>query len=215
MARVLVMAKAPVPGTVKTRLRLPTEDAARLQAALIRDTAARARSLFADVAVAGAPPDQLGLIEPLLPDGVELFAQINGDLGEKMLAAAQRLFETSTDPVLILGTDAPTLPPECLLQAADALKAHDAAVVPSVDGGYVLLALREPHAALFTGVEWSTAAVYEQTLARAEKAGLILHRQNPWYDVDTPEDLLRLREELARNPQAAPRTWTVLKNLRA
>ncbi len=215
MARVLVMAKAPVPGTVKTRLRLPSEDAARLQEALIRDTTARARSLFADVSVAGAPPDRLELIEPLLPDGVELFAQINGDLGEKMLAAARRLFEASPEPVLVLGTDVPTLPVDFLLEAAGALEAHDAAVVPSVDGGYVLLGLRKPHAALFTGVEWSTEAVYEQTLAQAGKAGLSVHRQGPWYDVDTPEDLLRLRKELARGPQAAPHTGTVLENLRA
>jgi glycosyltransferase A (GT-A) superfamily protein (DUF2064 family) len=84
-----------------------------------------------------------------------------------------------------------------------------------VDGGYVLLGLREPHAALFAGIKWSTEAVYEQTLARARKAGLSVHRQEPWYDVDTPEDLDRLRKELAQNPEVAPRTREVLKNLRA
>ncbi len=203
--RVLVMAKAPIPGTVKTRLGLPPRDAAGLQAALIRDTVKKARSL-APTTLAGAPADRLDLIRPILPDGVALISQPSGDLGDRMLNASRALFDTSPDAVLLLGTDAPTLPPEAIETASSALALNDVSIIPSTDGGYVLLGLRRPVAAVFRGVEWSTEAVHRQTLERAEEAGLSVHKGDPWYDVDGPEDLDRLREELAARPYLAPRT---------
>jgi len=203
--RILVMAKTPVPGTVKTRLGLPPQDAAGLQAALIRDTVEKARSL-APTTLAGAPADQLHLIRLILPDAVALIPQPSGDLGGRMLAGSRALFGTSPDPVLLLGTDAPTLPTEAIETAASALDLHDISIIPSTDGGYVLLGLRRPVAAVFRGVDWSTEAVHRQTLERAEEAGLSVHEGNPWYDVDEPEDLDRLRGELDARPHLAPRT---------
>lgn len=214
MTRSLVMAKAPVPGTVKTRLRLPPDRAAALQRAFIRDAVEKACTL-GPVTLAGTPRDRLDLIASLLPRDVKLIAQAEGDLGEKMFVAARDLFDTAAGPLLILGTDAPTLPPDCLSRAVDALEAdYDVSIVPSTDGGYVLLGLRRLQEALFAGIDWSTEAVYEQTLVRAYEGVLHLHRQDPWYDVDTPEDLERLHKELAENPEAAPRTAEVLTTIR-
>jgi rSAM/selenodomain-associated transferase 1 len=203
--RILVMAKAPIPCTVKTRLGLPSKDAAGLQAALIRDTVEKARSL-APTTLAGAPPDRLDLIRPILPDGVALIPQSPGNLGDRMLAASRVLFDTSPDPVLLLGTDAPTLPAEAIDTAASALDLHDISIIRSTDGGYVLLGLRRPVEAVFREVDWSTGAVHRQTLVRAKEAGLSVHEGDPWYDVDKPEDLVRLREELVARPHLAPRT---------
>ena len=203
--RVLVMAKAPIPGTVKTRLGLPPRDAAGLQAALIRDTVEKVRSL-APTTLAGAPADRLDLIRPILPDGVALISQPSGDLGDRMLNASRALFDTSPDPVLLLVTDAPTLPAEAIETASSALALNDVSIIPSTDGGYVLLGLRRPVAAVFRGVDWSTEAVHRQTLERAEEAGLSVYEGDPWYDVDEPGDLDRLREELATRPHLAPRT---------
>ncbi len=203
--RILVMAKAPVPGMVKTRLGLPPQDAAGLQAALIRDTVEKARSLV-PTTLAGAPADRLDLIRPILPDAVALMPQPSGDLGGRMLAGSRALFGTSPDPVLLLGTDAPTLPTEAIETAASALDLHDISIIPSTDGGYVLLGLRRPVAAVFRGVDWSTEAVHRQTLEKAEEAGLSVREGEPWYDVDEPEDLDRLRGELAARPHLAPRT---------
>jgi len=107
--RILIMAKAPILGTVKTRLGLPPQDAAGLQAALIRDAVEKARSL-APTTLAGAPADRLDLRRPLLPDDVALIPRSPGDLGDRMLAGNRALFDVSPDPVLIPGTDAPTLP---------------------------------------------------------------------------------------------------------
>ncbi len=208
--RILVMAKAPIPGTVKTRLGLPPHEAAGLQAALIRDTTERAASL-APTTVAGA--NQLDLIHPILPDGVGLIPQSSGDLGDRMLDASGTLFDTSPNPVLLLGTDAPTLPANAIQEAADALNTHDISIIPSIDGGYVLLGLRRPAAAVFRGVDWSTGAVHRQTLARAQGEGLSVYEGEPWYDVDEPGDLARLREELGARPHLAPRTAEFLRQM--
>jgi len=210
--RLLIMAKAPISGTVKTRLRLQPEVAARLQAALIRDTAHKAHAL-APTTVAGAPPDRLHLIQDLLPDDVPLIPQSEGNLGVRMLAGARILFADAPDLVLILGTDAPTLPPEAIGTAANSLHTHDISIIPSKDGGYVLLGLRKPHGAVFSGIEWSTAAVHEQTLRRAKEAALSVYEGTPWRDVDEPGDLTRLRKELGACPELAPRTAEVLRML--
>jgi rSAM/selenodomain-associated transferase 1 len=203
--RILVMAKAPIPGTVKTRLGLPPQAAAGLQAALIRDTTEKARSL-APTTVAGAPADRLDLIRPILSDEVDLFPQPPGDLGDRMLAASRTLFDASPGPILLLGTDAPTLPASTIQEATDALNTHDILIIPSTDGGYVLLGLRRPVEAVFRGVDWSTGAVHRQTLARAKEGGLSVYEGAPWYDVDEPGDLARLRQELGARPHLAPRT---------
>jgi glycosyltransferase A (GT-A) superfamily protein (DUF2064 family) len=100
LAWVLIMAKAPIPGTVKTRLGLPPQDGARLQEALIKDTVSKARPL-GPTTVAGAPPERLDPIRRLLPEDAALIPESGGDLGGRMQAAAAALFERSFEPVLI------------------------------------------------------------------------------------------------------------------
>ena len=207
------MAKAPIPGTVKTRLKLAPEKAARLQKALLMDAVEKARAFVGPTTLAGTPPEHLDLLAPLLPDSVKLIPQVEGDLGRKMFAAAARLFGEAPGPVLILGSDAPTLPPKYITQAARALETHDASITPSADGGYVLLGLRGPHETLFSGIEWSTEAVYEQTLAKAEATGLSIYKTEPWYDLDTPEDLRRLQAELSRRPSLSPRVVAEMEDI--
>ncbi len=203
------MAKAPVPGMVKTRLRLESRRAAELQRAFLMDAVAKARAL-GSVTVAGSPKGQLDLIKSLLPPEVRLIAQVEGDLGERMCTAAAELLAQSPDSILILGTDAPTLPLDYLREAAKALDDYDASIVPSRDGGYVLLGLKRLHDALFSGIAWSTDIVYLQTVEKAREAGISLFALEPWYDVDTPTDLERLKVELKADPDLAPHTADVL-----
>ncbi len=209
MIHTLIMAKAPVPGTVKTRLRLEPQRAAELQRAFLMDAVAKARKL-GSVSVAGSPKEQLDLIKSLLPPEVRLIAQVKGDLGEKMRTAAAELMTQSPDSILILGTDAPTLPLGYLRKAAKALDDYDASIVPSRDGGYVLLGLKRLHNALFSGIAWSTDIVYLQTVEKAREAGISLFALEPWYDVDTPADLERLKVELKADPDLALHTANVL-----
>ena len=209
--RILVMAKAPVPGVVKTRLRLLPKDAARLQAAMISDAVEKAASV-APVAVAASPAGELDSVRRLIPAGTPLFVQPEGDLGRRMLAGASELFEQGAGAVLIIGTDAPTLPAIYLREALRSLAdGSDVALTPSEDGGYVLIGMNKSHAALFEGISWSTLEVHQQTLEAARHAGLSVYETSLWHDVDEPEDLERLRAELARHPALAPRTARLLE----
>lgn len=208
--RILVMAKAPVPGSVKTRLRLPPEEAARLQEAMICDAVEKAASV-APVTVAASPAAELDSVRKLIPADAPLLAQPEGDLGHRMLAGASELFDRGGAPVLVIGTDAPTLPASYLRDALVSLETEsDAALTPSEDGGYVMIGLRKPYATLFEGISWSTPQVYGQTVETARRAGFRVYETGLWYDVDVPEDLERLRAELARDPALAPHTAGLL-----
>lgn len=210
--RVLIMAKSPIPGKVKTRLKLQPGQAARLQEAFLQDVVAKAIKL-GSVTVAVTPPEHLGFMQSLLPEGIALIPQVDGDIGDRMLAAADKLFLDAPGPVLILGTDAPTLPVDYLVRAADVLDAYDASIVPSIDGGYVLLGLNAPHGELFSGIDWSTERVYRQTADRAQQADVKLFTLDTWYDVDTPADLERLHGDLEQDSLIAPRTSDVLAQI--
>jgi rSAM/selenodomain-associated transferase 1 len=118
---------------------------------------------------------------------VQLRVQPEGDLGARMLAAI-----VADQRTLVVGTDCPALDVARLQQAAAALATHDAVLIPAEDGGYVLIGLARPEPAVFAGVEWGSAAVAAQTLARMRATGLSLCEFRPLWDVDRSEDLARL-----------------------
>ncbi len=104
---------------------------------------------------------------------------------------------------MIVGSDSPTLPIERPAEAFACLEeGADAAVVPAEDGGYCLLGARRALPDLFAGISWGTAEVLRATIAAARRSGLRLSLLDPWHDVDTPEDLLRLAREIAVSPAA-------------
>ena len=104
--------------------------------------------------------------------------------------------------VCLINSDSPTLPTSLLLEAARALSTPVDRVVlgPAEDGGYYLIAATAPHPALFTGIPWSTATVFAQTVAKVAAAGLTLATLPPWYDIDGPADLRRCARDLAAHP---------------
>lgn len=196
---VIVMVKAPVPGTVKTRLVPPltAEAAAALAAALVQDAVRNARPI-AEVLIAYAPSTGKALLETLLPEGLHWTAQRGDNLGERMGAAMADAAAASFSPLVVIGTDSPTLPPACITEAIQTLQADIADVVfgPTDDGGYYLVGARQPQPSLFDGVAWGTEAALTQTAANAARLGLRCHLLPEWHDVDTGEDLARLRREL-------------------
>lgn len=195
-ARILVFAKAPVAGRAKTRLipALGLEGAARLQGALLEDALRRAHDARpTGLELWGTGDDQVGVLPAAAARyGASLHAQCDGDLGARMQHA---LASATADgaPALIIGTDAPGLTAAGIEQAGDSLARHDAVIVPALDGGYVLLGLREAPAALFTDIDWGTDRVLAATRARLEALAWRVDERPAAWDVDRPEDLERVR----------------------
>src|SRR5688572_5252215 len=193
--RILVFAKRPAAGHVKTRLTppLPPDEAAAVYEACMRDVLSIATRQRAQVEIWYRNDLRAGLyFESELPHLVAV-AQAEGDLGAKMLDAFRRSFADGAERVVIIGTDSPTLPENVLNAAFDDLHEADVAIGPSVDGGYYLIGLRAQAAgragSLFDSIAWSGADVFRHTLERIERAGLQARVLPGWYDVDTIDDL--------------------------
>ena len=208
---VVVFAKAPRPGAVKTRLSPPLSPAgaARLYRCFLLDTLDSVRAVAGVTLVIAYAPRRAGAFFAARHPGVRLIPQVGPDLGARMAGVFRRLFAGGFDAVVIVGSDSPTLPRRHLEAAVRILGRADGVIGPSADGGYYLIGLRAPCPALFAGVPWSTDRVLVTTLRRARRAGRRLRRLPAWYDVDTPDDLRRLAAELraTRTPAARTRRW--------
>jgi uncharacterized protein len=188
----VVFVKHPAPGAVKTRLAeaVGPAVAADLYRALAEHVLASTtpapgeyeRLVFFD------PPQARDEMRAWLP-GFRLLAQSEGDLGARLTDATGRAFARGASRVAVAGTDAPGLARGRVVAALDALDAADVAIGPSADGGYYLLALRQPRPELFAGMAWSTPSVATDTRARAAAAGLVVHELPVLRDVDTLEDV--------------------------
>lgn len=224
---VIVMAKAPRSGEAKTRLTPPLtgEAAARLAARLFADTVTLALGTGASVVVAYAPADGRASLEKALRAfsrgerfGSLRWLEQRGDgLGLRLSGVAETAGAQGFGPLLLVGADSPTLPPAFLASALEELAGEraDVALGPTKDGGYYAVGMREPAAGLFDSVEWSTPRAYEQTARNAERLGLRVLELPPWYDVDTPADLDRLRAELSTDESARRRAPSTYEWLRA
>ncbi len=192
-ARILVFCRAPVPGEAKTRLipALGADGAARLQAELVPDTVQRAVAAgVGPVELWAAGDDSTGLLAKVAADhAVVRRTQSGRDLGERMHAA---LAAGDGGPAIVIGTDCPALMPAVIAAAAAALARNDAVVVPALDGGYVLLGMHDPPAALFDGIPWGTETVLQATRERLLALGWRWHELPALPDVDVPADLDRL-----------------------
>ena len=229
---VAVLAKAPRPGRVKTRLSplLLPEEASMMSAAFLRDITANIAAASRDapitgwVAYAPAGLEALfdGMLEPgtglVLADGaIEAPPDVQG-FGLCLLHAVRALLGQGFASVCLLNSDSPTLPTALLVEAARRLaEPGDRAVFgPAEDGGYYLLGLKAEHARLFGDIDWSTERVADQTRARAAELGLDLVELAPWYDVDDRAALRRLLEgRTARGlaPYPAPATGALVARL--
>ena len=195
-ARILIFAKAPVPGQVKTRLipRLGEEGAARLYAGLLR------RIVF-ELGGAGICPVQCWcapdihhelFTEIAARHGVRLEKQSGADLGARMLHAASVALGDS-DRVILVGGDCPGLGVDYLGLALDGLEEGAEAVLgPAEDGGYVLLGLKRAAVELFQDMPWGTGEVLAVTRQRLRALGWQWRELPALWDVDRPEDLERL-----------------------
>ena len=210
MSTIVIFARAPKLGEVKTRLAkaIGDERALALYEAFLDDTCALTQGLGARrvIAVAG-DADHPRVAHLAKSQRLAIEPQGDGDLGERMARAIAA--HVARGPVVIIGSDAPTLPRAHLHRALDELMAHDVVIGPSEDGGYYLIGARVPVPELFNDVRWSTGEVLATTLGRlAGRAHALLPA---WHDVDSVDDLSRLERELeALPPSVAPATRRVL-----
>ena len=193
---IAVFAKAPIPGQAKTRLipALGAAGAARLQARLLWRTLETARAARLGGVSLWCHPDcgHPDFAACRAAFGTELFEQRGADLGERMLSAFAALCPSG--PVLLIGTDCPALSANALRLAADTLRAgREAVFLPAEDGGYALVGLRQPHPLLFGAMPWGTGQVMAETRARLARLRWRWAEPLRVWDVDHPEDLLRLR----------------------
>jgi len=184
-AQVLVIAKEPVPGRVKTRLTPPftPADAAALATASLADTLAAVSATpvaQAVLALDGAPGDWL-------PPGFRVIPQRGGGLDERLAATFADAHATLPMPMVLIGMDTPQVTSGLLADAARALASGEADAVfgPAADGGFWLLGLRRPDRSLLAGVPMSRADTGRQQLDRLTSAGLRVAMLPELTDVDT------------------------------
>ncbi len=205
---IIVFAKAAQPGAVKTRLipHLTPKQAADFHLAALADTLAAARRAThgpVELHVAGGADEEYRRLHP----GLTVRSQEGDDLGARLSHAFSTAFERGATRALIVGSDHPTLAPQLLSELLSAADTADVAWGPSRDGGYYAIAIRRDHwpaaEAVLRNIPWSTDQVLAASLERARAAGLSIALAAEWYDVDSPEDLERLRRDAAPDSECA------------
>jgi rSAM/selenodomain-associated transferase 1 len=193
-----LFAKDPRPRQVKTRLAAASSPAwaAAAAAAFLHDTIERLSAVNARRVLAFAPLDAEPAFAALARGRFALVPQEGADLGQRMAAFFGEQFDRGASPVVLVGTDSPTLPLAFVEQAFAALERADVVLGPATDGGYYLVGCARRLPGIFDGISWGTSLVLEETVARLP-AGTRLGMLLPWYDVDTIEDWQLLRGHVA------------------
>ena len=191
---VAVFARAPKLGTVKTRLANALGDVLALEVhcTLLRETLDNVLNpdrYALELWLAGDSGDLEA--EPGRPE-VKLWQQVEGDLGERMLAAISQMTATGRQAIII-GCDCPLMSRAYLDRAAAVLQDHDLVIGPSEDGGYTLIGMHRPISELFVDMTWSVPSVLQETLRRAAELDLRVAQLNTLWDVDTVADWRRWR----------------------
>jgi uncharacterized protein len=213
--RVLViMAKAPRAGAVKTRLTpgLPPQVVTAFYRCLLDDTLTLARSLGALEIAIMCPEADVDALALLAGPGVRVVAQRGEGLAAGLTSVFAHFVQGSQKRIIAFNSDSPHLPSAILEDAFEALTTHDIVVGPTYDGGYYLVGAKNSHPALFTGDGMGTGRALEQLLRRTRVHGLSVSCVDPFYDIDVAEDLIRLAAELERAPDRAPRTAVWLRD---
>lgn len=200
-----VLARVPVPGVGKSRLRSRLGDAAtdRLAHAFAADVLDWATVAADAVLVVHEGPADL--LPPARHPVTRCLPQAGGDLGARITAAVDAGFAAGADRVVIVGTDCPTLPDRLVSQAFAGLSLAAATLVPASDGGWIALGVDRPLASALAGVTWSSPLTGDQTIHALRAVGRSPLVLPGWYDIDDPSDLDRVRRDPAASTRA-PRT---------
>lgn len=189
----ILFAKHPVMGKVKTRLAKDTDDdfALNIYKCFIKDSLNRFGVVDADLIMFVRGKSVIGTFKKTFSIKIPCYPQITGDLGLRMQHAMQKMFLQDYNRVAIVGSDSPDLPVSYINDAFYYLSKNDVVIGPSYDGGYYLIgcSISLPLTRLFLNIEWSTNKVLSQTLDRIKTNGYSCHLLEKWRDIDTLKDL--------------------------
>ena len=218
----VVVAKAPVPGEVKTRLypKLTIDEATDLYRCFLQDRIKEiGRLTEIDLAISYTPEESKEYFSRFITNGFHLFPQRGKNLGERLSNIFKDKLADEYDAVSIIDSDTPDLPRSIVQQSFQLLMSNgvDAVFGPCDDGGYYLVAMRRPQPDLFQHIPWSTEAVLATTLERANAIGLKAELLPRWNDLDTFEDLIefynRHRHQLSEKNWAGQHTLNYLSRI--
>src|SRR5438132_8359480 len=204
----VIMAKAPKPGMVKTRLTesLPSPAVTALYRCLLEDTLALATSLTSvEVAVMCPEPDKDELAH-LVGNTVQVVAQKGEGLAAGLTSVFRHFTAAGRQRVIAFNSDSPHLAPSVLNSAFETLAMHDVVVGPTHDGGYYLVGAKAVHPTLFESDPMGTKSALDRLLARTNAVGLSTGFTESFYDIDVANDLILLAQDLHLAPAKAPRT---------
>ena len=208
----VLMAKAPRPGAVKTRLAqsISVEGVTELYRCFLGDTMALARSLSGVEVAMVCPAADVEELTRWAPETVEVVAQKGTGLAAGLTSVFAH-FAMTGEPVVAFNCDSPHLPASVLASAFEALTTHDVVVGPTEDGGYYLVGAKASHSSLFEVDGMGTQSALETLRARVHGLRLSVAFTDPFYDIDVESDLIRLAAELRDAPARAPRTAAWLR----
>jgi uncharacterized protein len=203
----VIMAKAPRPGAVKTRLAssLSPPEVSKFYVCLLEDTLTLTRSLR-DVEIAiMCPETDVSELARLAGREVSVVAQRGEGLAAGLTSVFAH-FSKEHQRTIAFNSDSPHLPPSVLEGAFETLATHDVVVGPTHDGGYYLVGAKASYPTLFANDGMSTASALERLLVQTRSLNLSVGFADSFYDIDVADDLTRLAEELRLSPERAPRT---------
>ena len=190
---IVIFAKAPIPGQVKTRLCPPLtpDEAASLHGSMVMDIAEQSREIRSlDRFLACTPSLDHAFFQTLaIRYRLTLCEQVGDDLGERMDHALTESLKRGYQYALVIGTDIPALSPETYKKAVSLLKTQDIVLGPTHDGGYYLIGLKRPTPEIFTDISWSTGNVCALTQEKAQVLGRTVGLLDFECDIDTFEDI--------------------------
>lgn len=204
----VIMAKAPRPGMVKTRLArsLPVSAVTALYRCLLDDTLTLARSLDGVSVAVMCPETDREDVERAVGNAVPVVPQTGNGLAAALASVFADFGGTGSSRIVAFNSDSPHLPTSILQAAFQLLETFDVVVGPTHDGGYYLVGAKMSHPGLFSTDAMGTGNALQALLTKARALGLSVRLTDPFYDIDEAADLSRLAEELQLTPGKAPKT---------
>jgi rSAM/selenodomain-associated transferase 1 len=214
--RLIVFAREPVKGRVKTRLavNMSEEHVLKLYKAFLKDTVDLAKKVSCEERVLSyAPVDAYPYLKRI-GEGFRFYCQKGETLGERMLEAfCEKADCSGACQTVIIGTDSPHLPVRLVNRAFGALKKMDIVLGPSEDGGFYLIGMRDSYPEIFQGVVWSSGSVLDKVLENINNQRLRVELLDNFFDIDTPKDLEKLKVFLRNKKGCAWETRKMLNCL--